>query len=871
MAIVWGGYSQHERVGIDIRHDSYNTNTTAINVYADYYVGSDGWGFADNQTYHFADSWGSGSWAFYMNTPNVPGQPQTKFISTRHVVAGLNYSPGPVWGFNASISGSYLGGAPSVSRSWQVPARPANVPTQPGISAGSVTNNSARITVSAADGRGSGIQEYQSQVDNNSNFASPHLTWGGGSGTVTGLAAATTYYARTRARNGVGWGAWSGTISFTTGATIPTVPQSVSISNVEQTSARLNFVNPASTGGSALKTFNIQYATNSGFTAGVKNFDDGTTPAELTDLTPGTPYWARVRATNGVGPGPWSAAQAFTTLAGTPEFSSPANNATVSNGILDVTIKALGIIATKSLITVEVSQDSTFATGVTTETLTPAAVASNSLYRFTKTAVYLKSGDWYMRSKVTNLNTGYITPWSTTLKITQAHQPSVSLQSPVTGSTVRYEAQTVFQWRFTDAANPNDVQSAYQLVIEDNLSGDVVYDSGKVALVSSASNPTVSRSVAIPEDKKNDVLRWRVKVWDKGDTESGWTGWGLFTLADPPVVTVITPAPSLPVDNGAPTFSWEFTAPSGGTQALAVIEVFDDANNELIWTDAVVGQATQVTPQVVVLINARSYHFRIEATDSLGLTGVATGAFETEYIAPDILSYSVNVDQVDENGYVSVTWVDAAPDPLFAAWKVYRRNLPDTTWKLIGEVTNQNTREFRDYMVSAGSNYAYSVTQAASRSGILLESPVGYYVPADDPSGDEQVENRVYFIDLTHYWLIDPDNPQLSVRLQNVISDDSTLEYESETSTIIGRGRHRDYGDRLGYTGSIVCQARGTERPNRFRLAIEAMRNSQESYYYRTPFGRLFEVALGNIGWSPLPGTGTSEMGDITIPYEEVG
>lgn len=867
MAIQWGGYSQHERVGVDIRHDSYNTNTTAINVYADYYVGSDGYGFKDSQTYHFADSWGSGSWNFYMDTPNVYGVPQTKFIATRNVVAGLVYSPGPVWSFSASISGSFLGGTPSVTRTWQVPARPANVPTQPGISISSVTSSSARVNVSAADGRGSGIVEYQSQISTSSNFASVYFQWGGGTGDMLGLPAATTFYARTRARNGVGWGAWSGTVSFRTGATIPTVPQNVSISNVGQDSAKLNFANPASNGGSPLSTFNIQYATNSGFTTGVKNFDDSTTPADLNNLTPGTQHWARVRAVNGVGPGPWSAAQTFTTLAGTPEFVSPTSDAVVQSGILDVTVRAYGIVAGGSKITVEVSADSTFATGVQTATLTPSSVAANAQYRVNAPDIYLKTGVWYIRAKVENLSTAYVTPWSSTLKINQSHQPSVTVQSPAAGSTVRYETQTVFRWQFVDAANANDAQSAYQLVIQDNLSGAVVFDSGKTAQIGSGS---LSRSVAISSSQKNSVLRWRVRVWDSGDTESAWTGWTLFTLADPPVITVLTPAPSLPVDNGAPTFSWEFSAPSGGTQALAIVEVFDDATNELVWTDTMVGQGTSLTPQVVVLVNGRSYHYRIEARDSLGLTGVATGAFLTQYVAPNTISYAVNVANVDERGYVSITWAEASPDSLFASWKIYRRNLPDATWKLIGEITNQNTREFRDYMVNAGNNYAYSVTQTASRSGITLESPVGYFISPDDPTETEQVENRIFFVDLTHYWLINPDNTSLSVRLQNVISDDSTLEYDSATFAIIGRGRHRDYGDRLGYSGSIVCQVRGVERPSQFRLAVERIRDEQETYYYRTPFGRLFKVALGDLGWSPLAGVGTAEMGELTIPYEEV-
>jgi hypothetical protein len=51
---------------------------------------------------------------------------------------------------------------------------------------------------------------------------------------------------------------------------------------------------------------------------------------------------------------------------------------------------------------------------------------------------------------------------------------------------------------------------------------------------------------------------------------------------------------------------------------------------------------------------------------------------------------------------------------------------------------------------------------------------------------------------------------------------------------------------------------------------MEAIRRSKETYYLRTPFGQLIPVALGNLGWTPIAGVGTSEMGDMSIPYEEV-
>jgi hypothetical protein len=374
------------------------------------------------------------------------------------------------------------------------------------------------------------------------------------------------------------------------------------------------------------------------------------------------------------------------------------------------------------------------------------------------------------------------------------------------------------------------------------------------------------QSVALSTAYKNVQLRWRVRVYDRGDTVSAWTGYGLFVLADTPIVTIVTPTDTIPVDNGAPTFSWSVSIPSGGTQKSATVDVRLQSTNELIWTSTVQGTIMSVKPQTVILRNSEDYYLSISVTDTENLTGNAVLNFTTLYDAPDSIGYNIDAIDVDTLGYVAVNWADADPDDLFAEWKVYRR-IGSGEWTLLAEIPDQNVRDYRDYLVNAGETYSYSVTQVATRSGELLESSVGFYLDEDLL---EQAEARVFSIDLSYYWIINPENEDQSVRLLNVTDNSSTLEFEQESYNIIGRGRHVDYGDELGYTGELTCQVRIPERPSSFKKKIEELRRSKATYYLRTPFGQLIMVALGSPGWTPLAGVGTSEMGDLSIPYEEV-
>lgn len=84
---------------------------------------------------------------------------------------------------------------------------------------------------------------------------------------------------------------------------------------VTSTSGQLNmnFGGPSDNGGSGILNYRVQYATNSAFTTGVGNITTASGSQPVTGLTPGTTYWFRVAANNGVTnaigvQGPWTGA-----------------------------------------------------------------------------------------------------------------------------------------------------------------------------------------------------------------------------------------------------------------------------------------------------------------------------------------------------------------------------------------------------------------------------------------------------------------------------------------------------------------------------------------------------------------------------------
>jgi len=309
LAIQWGGWHGHLRVGIDVWTDGYDTWTPSINVYAAVYVQCDGsFNFADNQLVTLRGN-ASADYNFY----NGLQANQSQHLGTGVVGGqGQNYGGGPNYYFEARLSGAYNGASPSVGVNFWLPARPPRVPAPPGVPFyRDVTATTAFPDFGGSpDDGGRGIDAYDYHLATDPNFnnvirVTRHPA------TATDLAPGTTYWGRSFAHNAVGWSGPSGASAFTTTNFQTSVP---TISGLGADAATLNWAAPW--GGNPV-SYEFQVATDSNFAnvvQGAYNPSWGTSRV-LPGLLPGTRYWARLRSGTSSGWGAWSGAVEFTTLA----------------------------------------------------------------------------------------------------------------------------------------------------------------------------------------------------------------------------------------------------------------------------------------------------------------------------------------------------------------------------------------------------------------------------------------------------------------------------------------------------------------------------------------------------------------------------
>lgn len=464
---------------------------------------------------------------------------------------------------------------------------------------------------------------------------------------------------------------------------------------------------------------------------------------------------------------------------------------------------------------------------------------------------YLSQGLWYARVRATDVY-GQSGAWSSVQTFTVSHPPLAADPIPAMGAAFDQTAGPV-KWSFTDPW-AGDSQSSYRMRVFD-LTDQLLQDTGKVM-------STVPRAtMSIPTSHLREQLKYLIQVWDRDDVVSSSEAEATFRLSLSPVIALAYPADGEQIVSGQPELSWTvgFAAPGITQKSFRIRFLRSDTGVAEFDTGTVMGTATTYLPPRPILKNLTGYQVEITVTDSEDLSGVLRRDFSTNFERPGYAPGYADSTMYTDSGYVTVYYPDADPDPFFFEWRVYRRLIGETEWTFAGAVQDPDQREFRDWLVAGDGMFEYTVTQAATRFGSIVESD---YNP--DP---DQVP-----VSSDSYWFIVEGEEESNVELHHVTGDKYSDRQESNTYVIIGGGKRKVYGTHLGKEGSLTAQIRASANitaKEQVRVLRQLNRDSRP-VIMRDPFGNLTTVALGEISVDRVAGVGNNEFVDIDVPYEEV-
>ena len=205
------------------------------------------------------------------------------------------------------------------------------------------------------------------------------------------------------------------------------------------------------------------------------------------------------------------------------------------------------------------------------------------------------------------------------------------------------------------------------------------------------------------------------------------------------------------------------------------------------------------------------------------------------------MTVSTLVDFTADQGKVVISWSTGGEhnDADWIGYRIYHQSEEDALdWTLVYETrTGASSYSVDVYQYSNAITQRFTVVKLyfeASTSRVL-EGTYGDDIEFSPASTDAD------------YWLVHPTTPSLSIKLELVVSDDFSDEWERTEMILLGRGRKVNLGARLGRVGKLEItlrdSAQGTARSKRKELTD--LYGTGEPVWLRDPFGDLVKVSLG--------------------------
>lgn len=248
-----------------------------------------------------------------------------------------------------------------------------------------------------------------------------------------------------------------------------------------------------------------------------------------------------------------------------------------------------------------------------------ASGSSNLAVRCVTTPTNLTS----MLVEVANLSGGVHSVISVIDFINHApYAPTLSTRTPFDATK-----NSSVAWTFSDP-DAGDIQTAYQVEIDNATTGATAYNSGKV--VSSASTLTLPGNTL-----SNDVsYEFRVTTWDSHNVAGPASGWQTFVTSSAPVITLTAPnQANAPTANNYYDVSWTYSQAGSSPQASYRLVATRAADNSVLYDSGVVS-STATTQRATGLLS-ETCNVSLTVTSANNISTVVTGSVLPSFNSPD--------------------------------------------------------------------------------------------------------------------------------------------------------------------------------------------------------------------------------------------
>lgn len=319
-------------------------------------------------------------------------------------------------------------------------------------------------------------------------------------------------------------------------------------------------------------------------------------------------------------------------------------------------------------------------------------------------------------SRGTNINDGHIT-----IRWESNDPPSAPTLVPRANFDANDAAE--FLWTHNDP-NPDDLQTAYRLEIDNATTGASAFNSGKQP------SGTSARTLVGGTLANGVTYRWRVKTWDEDDFEGEWSDYKTFDTAAKPTSFFTNPANNGDVISTASFHpAYNYTDPAGLNQTHHRLRLLDSTGTTVIEdtgkTSAGTTSGTTWSPYQfsTSLENLTGYIVEVTSWNSKGVASTPSQrSFTVDYVEPETPTFTLSAK--DDLGYVEVDIDNGTPSgtgvPEVSFNEVYRRVSGTSEWTFTAANVGPGGIH-RDYNASSGYTWEYMV-RAVATTGAKADS-----------------------------------------------------------------------------------------------------------------------------------------------------
>lgn len=524
---------------------------------------------------------------------------------------------------------------------WSNAITTANVPSAPASpTVSGVTSTVARGTVAAPSNNGATVVEYGWQLSTSSSFSTISQS-GNTTGTtwdVSSLSGGVTYYMRVRARNAVGWGAYSAGRSFTTGMDTPThtsVPVATRTNDNKFTITWTN--NPTSSAPyTSVDVYRWDNVTNT-WGRIIRLGATATTYIDESTIADRRYQWA-TRAVNDSGEsGSGNNSAILSTTPATP------TNCDAQRVGSSIKITWNNVASYTTNIPIEYSVNGVWQ-GTPLVTLTSAVnTHTHNNPDPTKTYVY--------RVRAVSTNPVLYSGYSVSDSVQLESRPNIPV---ITGPIQTQDRQRVIRLEWVH--NPTDTSAQRQYAVRYRVVGSSTWNTSGTIISGNSWHEIPANTYTSP----NTNVEWQVQTWGSFATASEWSPVSQFRVSVRPIVTITTPTAIL--TEPRTSLVWTYNDATAGTQTGFEYELYDrTTGSSVLVSSEYIGASSSSHQLTHTFIDKTSWSFRVRAQSSTGLwSDWDDQATTVNYLVP--AKATGDAEWIEESGYSIVNIHNPIPN-----------------------------------------------------------------------------------------------------------------------------------------------------------------------------------------------------------------